>query len=159
MTPDYQSPKPAPFIGRFIRHTIEAMLFILLCLIMSTIGQPRRSKHAKFSAAQADMSNLQTALDAFAADTGRYPTATEGLQALVENPGLAKWKHNYLGYYIYPANEERRLPTDPWGNPYRYTPPIPPGKDCTLSSDGPDGLPNTSDDITPSTPAPWDFPW
>ena len=53
-----------------------------------------------------DVVNLSMALDSFYRDTGRYPTAYEGLYALVVPPPAASgWRGPYL----------KRVPTDPWG--------------------------------------------
>lgn len=91
------------------------------------------------TAARTDISNIETALDAFKTDTGRYPTQAEGLKALVQSPpGLANWKGPYL----------KRIYPDPFGRPYLYTnPPRHLASDYDLSSCGPDNLPGTQDDI------------
>ena len=92
---------------------------------------------ARAAAARADVTQLRLALDTFKTDTGRYPTAAEGLGALVNPPaGLAAWHGPYV----------RRLPPDPWGRPYAYVPPAgatPP----KVWSPGPDGTPGTTDDV------------
>ena len=54
----------------------------------------------------------EQALDAYRLDMREYPSTEDGLQALVEAPRGAE---NYReGGYV------RRLPDDPWGNPYQY---------------------------------------
>ena len=88
-----------------------------------------------------DMAAFQTMLEAFAVDNGRYPTAPEGLDVLVNPPkDVTNWKGPYL----------KRVRNDPWGNPYRY---VPRAKDkpnvYQLISAGPDGKFGTADDITP----------
>jgi general secretion pathway protein G len=50
------------------------------------------------------------ALDRFEVDCGRFPTAGEGLSALVQNPGIAGWKGPYW---------EEGFP-DRWGGTWRY---------------------------------------
>jgi general secretion pathway protein G len=138
---------PAIIIRLTWRHRAVSLMLLILGPIVGYIVTPKFSNHpkgAKFSAAHADFSNFQTALDTFLIDNTRYPTPAEGLQALVTNPGLPTWKGPYM----------KKSPNDPWGSPYNYAPPSSPGKDCTLSSDGPDQRPNTPDDITPSTPIP-----
>jgi general secretion pathway protein G len=135
MTPDYQSPKRPTLMDRLIRHGIQSLLIIIVLLILFAVFVPKYGHGpAKISATKFDLADLQSALAAFAADNARYPTTSEGLNALLENPGLPTWKGPYI----------KRLRNDPWGNPYRYTPPAAPP---TLSSDGPDALPNTPDDI------------
>jgi len=77
---------------------------------------------------------LRTELECFRRDCGRYPTDAEGLWALVLNPGLTNW----CGPYV------TKVPPDLWRHQYFYR--------CTnntveIWSSGPDGLPNTADDL------------
>jgi type II secretion system protein G len=88
-----------------------------------------------------DVVNLSAALDFFYRDTGRYPSADEGLPALVMPPPAANGWH---GPYL------KRVPTDPWGFPYYYQYPVPDddgGVDFAVVSAGPDGKLGTADDI------------
>jgi type II secretion system protein G len=117
--------------------SIFLLIFAARVLMQISSGRANWNAYEKLARATADINNLQTALSAFAADTGTYPHTTQGLQALIQNPGLPTWKGPYI----------KRINADPWGKPYRYTPSILPGKPYTLSSDGPDALPNTPDDI------------
>ena len=71
---------------------------------------------------------------------GRYPTTEEGIKALETAPDSLgeRWKGPYV----------RNLPLDPWGNPYKYRFPAQKSKDdYDLWSNGPDGQPDTEDDI------------
>ena len=99
-----------------------------------------RSQQAKVTAAQTDIANLELAIDTFEIDCARYPTAEEGIQALVQQPSnLPEWRGPYL---------KRGAPKDPWGNPYVYRCPgqrDPEGYD--LCSFGPDGQEGGGDDI------------
>jgi type II secretion system protein G len=75
------------------------------------------------------------------ADNGRYPTAAEGLAALlVRPPNAPSWRGPYLAYDML---------TDPWGNPYVYRNP---GKHNSNGFDvfsmGPDGRVDGGDDIS-----------
>ncbi|MFU8780314.1 MAG: type II secretion system protein GspG [Kiritimatiellia bacterium] len=54
---------------------------------------------------------LTTALERFHADTGRFPTAAEGLRALVHDPGTPGWSGHYVNL----------IQPDPWKTPYRYS--------------------------------------
>ena len=98
-----------------------------------------RSARARITAAKTDIASLEAALDAFEVDNGRYPTAEEGLGALMAKPANAKaWQGPYL----------KRMVNDPWGHAYVYSIPgkhNPNGFD--LSSAGPDGQVGTDDDI------------
>ena len=62
-----------------------------------------RGERARATAARIDVANIQAALEDFEVDTGRLPTAGEGLAALVSPPtGLDRWRGPYL----------RRIPID-----------------------------------------------
>jgi general secretion pathway protein G len=84
---------------------------------------------------------VKAGLDKFAADTGRYPTQGEGLNALMVAPaGLATWKGPYLPGHVL---------KDPWGRAIIYTaPPKDRSKDPYVFSTGPDGIQGTPDDIS-----------
>jgi general secretion pathway protein G len=67
-------------------------------------------------------------------DVGRYPATDEGLNALVEAPGTAKiWNGPYL--------RKKKMPLDPWNNPYHYAAPGQHGKFdvYTLGADNAEG--------------------
>jgi general secretion pathway protein G len=86
---------------------------------------------AKVDTANYEAKNIETALDLFMIDAGRYPTQQEGLGALVANPGIPKWEGPYL--------KTKGIPVDPWGHPYQYHIPGTDGRDYDLYSLGPDG--------------------
>jgi general secretion pathway protein G len=124
---------------------IELLLVMVILTVLAAVVVPKftkRSEQARITAANTDISNLEVALDAFEVDMGRYPTSTEGMKALVEQPTgttSTSWKGPYI---------KRGIPNDPWGNQYLYTIP---GKHNTkgydLYSYGPDGQDGGSDDI------------
>ena len=62
--------------------------------------------------AKAQIESLEKALDQFRLDMRRYPTAEEGLDALVAKPAAAA---NWSGPYL-----KKAVPADPWGRPYVY---------------------------------------
>jgi general secretion pathway protein G len=101
--------------GRYAFTLIELLLVLAILAALTAMIAPRfakRSEQARITAARADVSNLETAVDAFEVDTGRYPTTEEGLAALVEQPAdLTGWHGPYI---------KRGVPKDPWGNPYVY---------------------------------------
>ena len=120
---------------------IELLLVLVILATLAAIVIPKftnRSKEARNTAAQTDISNIETSLDAFEIDCGRYPTEQEGLNALVNQPdGVTGWKSTLT-----------KLPKDPWGNPYIYRQP---GRHNTstydLSSSGPNLQEGDDDDI------------
>lgn len=121
---------------------IELLLVLIILAVLAAVVVPKftnRSEQAKVTAAKTDISNMETALDAYELDCGHYPTGDEGLQALVTNASNAQdWKGPYL----------KRLNQDPWGHPYVY---VSPGQHnangVDLYSLGPDGR-EGNDDIT-----------
>jgi general secretion pathway protein G len=79
--------------------------------------------------AKVQIFTFQGALQFFGDDTGRLPTTTEGLDALMTCPGaLNGWKGPYVS----------DLPLDPWGRPYIY---LRDSEGYSLRSYGRDGLP------------------
>ena len=124
---------------------IEILVVIVVIAILATLVAPNVFQHvgtAKTTTAKSQIEMLSSALDAYRLDTGAYPTTQQGLQALMELPQVdppANWRGPYL---------KSEIPLDPWGHPYIYEFPgriNPSGYD--LRSMGPDGQPNTADDI------------
>ena len=99
---------------------VELMLVMVILAILAsmvTITIVGRRKVAMQKAAMADIASLDTALDMFEVDCGRYPTADEGFQALVAMPANLP-EGSWQGPYV-----KRGLPKDPWGNGYVYVAP------------------------------------
>jgi len=98
--------------------------------------RPRLFGHvgtSKQAAAKAQIELFGTALDAYRLDVGSYPTAAQGLQALVTNPNAPNWNGPYL--------KKKEVPLDPWDAPYKYA--CCPGQhdDYDLWSEGADKAP------------------
>ncbi len=134
---------PIPRRARPAFTLIELLLVLVILAVLAAVVVPKftnRTQQAKITAAQTDISNMETALDAFEVDNGRYPTSAEGLRALTDQPpGMTTWK----GYL------KRAVGNDPWGNPYVYGCPGQHNTDgYDLHSFGPDGQDGTADDIT-----------
>ena len=71
---------------------------------------------SKVKAAKIQIESLSSALDLYALDTGRYPSSSEGLEALMQSPGsIASWNGPYLKGTV--------VPKDPWGKSYIYRSP------------------------------------
>jgi len=112
-------PAPAP---RRLRQAeagfslIELLVVLaILGLLIGLVAPPviRYLGRAKTDVAKVDIHNLESSLDLYRLDLGRYPTQAEGLPALVEKPpGLERWQGPYL--------KQRTVPTDPWGHLYHY---------------------------------------
>ncbi|CAM0118134.1 type II secretion system major pseudopilin GspG [Stenotrophomonas maltophilia] len=94
---------------------IEIMVVVVIIGILAALIVPRlmdRPDQARVVAARQDIAALMQALKLFKLDNGRYPSAEQGLQALVKPPqgGGTMPVTPYLD----------RLPNDPWGHPYQY---------------------------------------
>jgi general secretion pathway protein G len=120
---------------------IELLVVLVILGVLAGIVGVRMGNQVGFSkttAAVTDLSNLETALEAFQANCGRYPTQNEGLAALVETPNISGW----LGPYV------KFIPDDPWGNSYVYQAPgthFPESYD--LYSHGADSTSGNADDV------------
>ena len=124
---------------------IEILVVItIIALIMSLVG-PRVLNYlgeSKVKAAKIQIQSFGSALDLFNLDTGRYPTSSEGLTALVQSPGtIPAWNGPYLKGGV--------VPNDPWGKPYVYRSPGEHGPYDIMSygSDGKEGGTGTAADI------------
>ncbi len=97
---------------------IEIMVVLVIIGIMAAFIAPKltdRAEGAKVTAAAHDVNVLEGALEIYRLDSHRYPTTDDGLEALTSKPANAPaWKE---GGYI------KKLPKDPWGNPYQYLSP------------------------------------
>lgn len=84
----------------------------------------------KAANARTELSTLRDALEAFRAERGFYVVAKDSVVLLD---------------HLSPRYLKHVIRIDPWHNPYRYE-----GTQAsyTLASDGPDGKPNTADDVT-----------
>jgi general secretion pathway protein G len=128
---------------------VEILVVItIIALIMGVVG-PRVLNYlteSKVKAAKIQIESLGSALDLFFLDTGRYPTSSEGLTALVRRPGtMGTWNGPYL--------KGGNVPADPWGNPYVYRVPGQNGAYDIISygTDGQEGGTGTAADIASGT--------
>ena len=95
---------------------IEVLVVVAILAILAAIVVPQimdRPDEAKRVAAKADIRALVQALKLYRLDNQRYPTAEQGLQALVTKPTSGPIPGNWKPYL-------EKLPNDPWGNPYQY---------------------------------------
>jgi general secretion pathway protein G len=112
---------------------IEIMVVMIIIGLLAALVAPRmfgKLGKAKTNAAFAQIEMLGTALDSFRLDVGRYPTTSEGLEALLSPvSGADDWNGPYL--------KKNEIPQDPWGVDYVYQSPGNHG-DYDLSSLGAD---------------------
>lgn len=100
---------------------LELMVVIVIIGLLSTVVVlnvlPSRDQ-ALVEKAKADIALIEQALDLYRLDNLSYPSAADGLAALVAPPASLPDPARYrAGGYI------RRLPDDPWGKPYQYANP------------------------------------
>jgi general secretion pathway protein G len=112
---------------------IELIVVLVILGLLATVVGPRvmdRLGRGKTEIAKLQINQLEGALGLFRFDVGRYPSTSEGLDALLRNPGLDNWSGPYL--------DRMTLPKDPWGREYHYRSPGTYG-DYDLYSLGADG--------------------
>lgn len=103
---------------------VELMVVIVILGLLATvvvINVLPASDRAATTKAKADLATLEQGLEMYRLTNMRLPSGDEGLQALVAGGQL------------------RRLPDDPWGNPYRYAAPGRSGQPFEVFSFGADG--------------------
>ena len=110
---------------------VLVIIGVLAALIVpNVIG---RADDARATAAKTDVNNIMQALKLYRLDNQRYPTAEQGLQALITRPTSGPAAPNWKTYV-------EKLPNDPWGRPYQYLNPGIKGEVDVLSL-GADGQP------------------
>ena len=108
------------------------IVMVILGLLAALVGPKMFGKVGKSrqKTAKVQISLFETSLDTFRLDMGRYPTTEEGLEVLREKPSNSdKWDGPYI---------PKRIPQDPWQNPYEYNSPGEEG-DYEIISYGADG--------------------
>jgi len=114
---------------------LEMMLVMLLIggltAIVVAINFIGKAEQARIKLTVTKMRTLQSELQSYNFDHGTFPTTGDGLTVLVNASGV---KDTIL--------------TDEWGHPFAYYAPTnDPERPYDLISDGPDGIPDTEDDI------------
>ena len=95
---------------------IELLAVVIIIGLLAAFVVPRMFKDvgkAKHDIARSKMAIIDAAIVKFYMDCGRFPTDSEGLEALLEAPSDVeeKWNGRYL--------KESEL-LDPWDNRYEY---------------------------------------
>ena len=115
---------------------IELMVVLAIIGVLAALVVPNvlnRADDARVTAAKTDVGNLMQALKLYRLDNQSYPTAEQGLNALVVKPSVGPAPLNWKSYID-------KLPNDPWGRPYQYMNPGVKGEVDVLSL-GADGQP------------------
>ncbi|MBQ0131096.1 MAG: type II secretion system major pseudopilin GspG [Comamonas sp.] len=116
---------------------LELMVVVVIIGVLGALVIPNfmdRPNEARVTAAKTDISSLMQALKLYKLDNHRYPTAEQGLNALITRPSSGPAPANWKPYMD-------KLPNDPWGHPYQYLSPGVKGEVDVLSfgADGQNG--------------------
>ena len=95
---------------------IEVLVVIMIISMLAVFVAPKMLKQvgkSKKDIAKAQMGIIETAIDRFYLDCGRYPNDASGLEELLFQPNdlEGKWNGQYL---------KRSQILDPWKNPYVF---------------------------------------
>ena len=95
---------------------IELMVVLVIIGVLAALIVPNvlnRADDARATAARTDVNNLMQALKLYRLDNQQYPSAEQGLAALVAKPTVDTIPTNWKPYVD-------KLPNDPWGRPYQF---------------------------------------
>ena len=98
---------------------IELLVVLVIIGVLAALIVPNvlsRADEARVTAARTDVNNLVQALKLYKLDNQRFPSADQGLEALVKKPATGTLPPNWKPYLD-------KLPNDPWGRPYQYVNP------------------------------------
>lgn len=98
---------------------IEMMVVLVIIGVLAALVVPNvfdRAEEARVTAARTDVNQLMQALRLYRLDNQRFPTAEQGLSALVKKPEVGPIPPLWRPYLD-------KLPTDPWGHAYQYLAP------------------------------------
>ncbi|MFN0186765.1 MAG: type II secretion system major pseudopilin GspG [Aquabacterium sp.] len=115
---------------------IELMVVLVIIGILAALIVPAvldRTDDARVTAARTEVGRIMQQLKLYKLDNQRYPSAEQGLEALVRKPTAGPSAPNWRPYLD-------KLPADPWGKPYQYLNPGLKGE-IDVFSFGADGQP------------------
>lgn len=95
---------------------IELMVVLLIIGVLAALIVPNvldRADDARATAAKTDITNLMQALKLYRLDNQNYPSAEQGLKALLTKPTAEPVPTRWRPYLD-------QLPNDPWGYAYVY---------------------------------------
>jgi general secretion pathway protein G len=128
---------------------IELLLVVVIIGILAAIVVPNiigGADDARLESARTQVKEFSNAMERYKMHCKTYPSTEEGLEALlVPSPSLNNpdnWKGPYMKAEI--------VPLDPWDYEFQYRYPSDRGNTWPdIFSVGPDGQPDTEDDIYP----------
>jgi general secretion pathway protein G len=102
---------------------IEIMAVVLIIGMLSGIvgfAVFQQVDKARVVTARAQIDRLESSLELYSMDNGRFPSSEQGLEALIQKPGGSPEPTNYQpGGYL----KGGELPLDPWGYEFEYESP------------------------------------
>ncbi len=125
---------------------VEMMVVVVIIGILGAIvvtSAVHYADRARINATKAQIGQIETALAGFRLETGRYPTTSEGLEALVRRPAGYSGEWPQGGFLA-------EVPKDAWGNEFVY---VSPGREkpydiISYGADGREGGEGADADIT-----------
>ncbi len=97
---------------------IEIMVVVVILGLLAALVVPRigpQVAEAQRTTARTQIKSIEDALEMYRMHNGFYPSTQQGLEALVTAPTTSPVpKHYQDGGYL------KKVPEDPWGNPYVY---------------------------------------
>lgn len=98
---------------------LELLVVLVILGLLAGIVAPQligKTDDAAIGTTKTQIEALGSALDMYRLEVGRYPTSSEGLEALIQAPpGVDRWNGPYLRKSV--------LPKDGWGNEFHYRSP------------------------------------
>ena len=94
------------------------VVLVILGLLASLVGPQvlKQLGSSKTKSAMLQIEEYSAALDLYRLEVGRYPTTSEGLEALIKKNANAR---NWNGPYL----TKKVIRNDPWGHVYQYRSP------------------------------------
>mgnify|MGYP000847833598 FL=1 len=97
---------------------IEIMVVVVILGLLAALVVPRigpQVAEAQRTMARSQIKSFEEALEMYRMHNGFYPSTQQGLDALVKAPTISPVPKHYVeGGYL------KKVPDDPWGNPYIY---------------------------------------
>ena len=109
--PENKRPRRAGFTLVEMMVVVVILGLLATMVIINVLPAQGRAMKEK---ARADIATLEQAVESYRLDTFSFPRGDAGLAALTAAPAGVPASRYRDGGYI------KRLPDDPWGNPYQY---------------------------------------